>query len=150
GYMSDSETGPAVRGFVENETTQDGGSGSGRIVAASFSRFVSLAAFLIVGFMIGILTVDSGRAQNDGSSQAQAKKPRRFDATIADNSQRMLEEGKNTFRFDTFGDETFWGDTLKLHQALEGSGLGGVGAGVNPKTALDLGLKVDVDALPKP
>jgi hypothetical protein len=30
----------------------------------------------------------------------------------------MLAEGKQTFRFDTFGDEAFWGDTLKLHEAV--------------------------------
>ena len=37
---------------------------------------------------------------------------------------------------------------LKLHQAIEGAGLGGVGPGVSPKTALAIGLKIDVDALP--
>ena len=65
------------------------------------------------------------------------------------NALRMLEEGRETFRFDTFGDEAFWGDTLKLHQAIAGSKLGGVGGGVSPKTALAVGLKVDMDALPK-
>src|SRR5882757_8800650 len=50
---------------------------------------------------------------------------------------------------DTFGDEDFWGGTLRLHQAIEGSAHGGVGAGVSPKTALAVGLKVDVDALPQ-
>ena len=37
---------------------------------------------------------------------------------IQKNALRMLEEGKHTFRFDTFGDEAFWGDTLKLHQVM--------------------------------
>src|SRR5262249_48943097 len=60
-----------------------------------------------------------------------------------------LAAGRHTFRFDTFGDEAFWGDTLKLHQAIEGSRFGGVGGGVSPKTALAVGLKVDVDALPR-
>src|SRR5512139_833183 len=68
---------------------------------------------------------------------------------IHTNALRMLEDGRQTFRFDTFGDEAFWGDTLKLHQAIAGSKLGGVGDGVSPKTALAVGLKVDVDALPK-
>jgi hypothetical protein len=61
----------------------------------------------------------------------------------------MLRQGQETFRFDTFGDEAFWGDTLKLHQAIEGAKLGGVGPGLSPAAALGLGLKVDVDALPK-
>jgi hypothetical protein len=61
----------------------------------------------------------------------------------------MIEEGRQTFRFATFGDEGFWGDTLHLHQALAGAKLGGVGPGVPPAQALALGLKVDVDALPR-
>jgi hypothetical protein len=60
-----------------------------------------------------------------------------------------LAAGRDTFRFDTFGDEAWWGGTLRLHEAIEGSRFGGVGAGVSPKTALAVGLKVDVDALPQ-
>src|SRR5436853_4714113 len=52
------------------------------------------------------------------------------------------------FRSDTFGDEAYWTDKLKLHQAIQGSKFGGVGPGVSPKTALAVGLKVDMDALP--
>ena len=73
-----------------------------------------------------------------------------FDRVIRDHSRDMLDEGRETFRFDTFGDEAFWGDTLKLHQAIAGAALGGVGAGVSPRTALEVGLKVDSDALPAP
>jgi len=60
----------------------------------------------------------------------------------------MLEEGQRIFRFDTFGDEAFWGGTLKLHRAIEGQRFGGVGPGVSPATALAVGLKVDAEALP--
>jgi hypothetical protein len=67
----------------------------------------------------------------------------------ADNALQLVTAGRGIFRFDTFGDQAFWGDTLKLHQAIEGAVLGGVGAGVSPKTALTVGLKVDVDALPR-
>lgn len=61
---------------------------------------------------------------------------------------QMVAQGRQTFRFDTFGDEAFWGDQLHLHQAIEGQALGGIGRGVSPATALAVGLKVDVDALP--
>src|SRR6266540_2730628 len=71
------------------------------------------------------------------------------DDRIRDNASRMITEGRRTFRFDTFGDEAFWGDTLQLHKAIEGANLGGVGPGISPQVALDLGLKVDVDALPE-
>ncbi|HEY3039456.1 MAG TPA: hypothetical protein VGJ66_12015 [Pyrinomonadaceae bacterium] len=71
-----------------------------------------------------------------------------FDKQIDDNVVQMVSQGRQTFRFDTFGDEAFWGDMLKLHQAIEGTQFGGVGPGLSPSAALALGLKVDVDALP--
>jgi len=61
----------------------------------------------------------------------------------------LFRQGKQVFRFDTFGDEAFWGGSLQLHRAIEGESLGGVGPGVSPKTALAVGLKVDVKALPE-
>jgi hypothetical protein len=70
------------------------------------------------------------------------------DATIARHAQMMMDEGRKTFRHDTFGSEAFWGDTLQLHKAIAGEKNGGVGPGVSPKTALSVGLKVDADMLP--
>jgi hypothetical protein len=60
----------------------------------------------------------------------------------------LLRQGKQVFRFDTFGDQAFWGDALQLHKAIEGSANGGIGPGVSPKTALAVGLKVDATAIP--
>ncbi len=60
-----------------------------------------------------------------------------------------LRLGQRTFRYDTFGDEAFWGDTLQLHKAIAGQKLGGVGPGLSPKAALGVGLKVDSEALPE-
>jgi hypothetical protein len=70
------------------------------------------------------------------------------DAENAHHAQTMLEEGRKTFRYDTFGSEAFWGDALQLHKAIAGEKNGGIGPGVSPKTALSVGLKVDADALP--
>jgi hypothetical protein len=78
---------------------------------------------------------------------AHAASPEGFDAEIARYAQTMLDEGRKTFRYDTFGSEAFWGDALQLHKAIAGEKNGGVGPGVSPKTALSVGLKVDVDAL---
>ncbi len=64
-------------------------------------------------------------------------------------AKQLLRDGKQTFRFDTFGSEEFWGGQLKLHRAIEGEKLGGAGAGISPKKALELGLKVDMEAVPK-
>jgi hypothetical protein len=57
------------------------------------------------------------------------------DGTL-DNTRRMVEEGRRTFRSDTFGSEAFWGDALQLHRAIAGDKHGGVGGGVSPKAAL--------------
>jgi hypothetical protein len=76
---------------------------------------------------------------------AGGRDPDRVNRTAA---QRLFEQGKEVFRFDTFGDEAFWGDALQLHRAIEGEKLGGIGPGVSPKTALAVGLKVDSQALP--
>ncbi|HUE72886.1 MAG TPA: hypothetical protein VMP01_18520 [Pirellulaceae bacterium] len=48
--------------------------------------------------------------------------------------------GKEIFRFDTFGDEQLWTDQLRLHEVIESS--------IDPQTALAVGLKVDAEALP--
>lgn len=63
-------------------------------------------------------------------------------------SPTLVEEGKNIFRFDSFGDEDFWSGQLHLHKAIAGAANGGFGVGVSPKTALAVGLKVDAAALP--
>jgi hypothetical protein len=75
--------------------------------------------------------------------------PVAFDETIDRNSRTMLAEGRKIFRYDTFGSEAFWGDKVRLHEAILGQTLGGVGTGVSPKLALQLGLKVDSTALPQ-
>jgi hypothetical protein len=72
------------------------------------------------------------------------------DKRIHENGEDAVERGRQVFRFDTFGDEDFWGGTLHLHQAIEGAKFGGVGPGVSPATALAVGLKVDSDAIPAP
>src|SRR6476646_1337553 len=52
----------------------------------------------------------------------------------------VIEQGKAIFRFDTFGDETQWTDTLRMHEVIR--------TAVDPTTALSVGLKVDAEALP--
>ena len=54
--------------------------------------------------------------------------------------QALVAQGKQIFRFDTFGDETQWTDKLRLHEVIR--------TAVDPTTALSVGLKVDAEALP--
>jgi hypothetical protein len=84
------------------------------------------------------------------ATRADKKPDAPFDVVVGRNAERLLEQGRGTFRFDTFGSEAFWGGALQLHRAILGSALGGVGPGVSPTTALLVGLKVDVDAIPEP
>ena len=106
--------------------------------------FVCLTALSIAGYRgVG---ANGPQAARDGNDQAESRDG--FDGVVRQNVRQLVKDGKQTFRFDTFGDEAFWGDTLRLHQAIEGANLGGVGPGVSPSTALAVGLKVDVDALP--
>src|SRR3954470_9768094 len=67
---------------------------------------------------------------------------------IEAHAQRLIDEGRKTFRYDTFGSEAFWGAT-RLHDAIAGEKNGGAGPGVSPNLALKLGLKVDLAAVPK-
>lgn len=79
----------------------------------------------------------------------QIRKEKRAKQDVFANATDKITRGQQVFRFDTFGDQAFWGDTLGLHQAIAGASHGGIGPGVSPRTALAVGLKIDVDALPK-
>jgi hypothetical protein len=58
---------------------------------------------------------------------------------VADPNDLLIQQGQHIFRYDTFGDEQLWTDVLKMHDVVKT---------VSPATALAVGLKVDVDALP--
>lgn len=106
-------------------------------------KLTTLAAMLTIG--LGYLG-SQGIAQRTDDRTRRSEQP--FDLQISENAKQMMEQGKQIFRYDTFGDEAYWTDKLKLHHAIQGSKFGGVGPGVSPKTALSVGLKVDMDALP--
>ena len=99
------------------------------------AALVPLLAAARVGF--------EDRERPDASAEDTENQARR-------SAETTLEEGRRIFRYETFGDEAYWGDTLQLHRAIAGEKFGGVGGGVSPRTALSVGLKVDVDALPPP
>jgi mono/diheme cytochrome c family protein len=52
----------------------------------------------------------------------------------------VQNDGQAIFRFDAFGDEQLWTDTLRIHEVIESS--------ISPVAALGVGLKVDANALP--
>jgi hypothetical protein len=119
-----------------------GEEGGGKLIR--LIKILGLAATLTIG--LGYLA-DRSSAQRS-ATRTPGQKEQGFDRQIGENARQMMEQGKQIFRYDTFGDEVYWTDKLKLQQAIQGTKFGGVGPGVSPKTALAVGLKVDMDALP--
>jgi hypothetical protein len=104
---------------------------------------VALGRLLLLLAAAGVLFELSGSSSAGEQPQAASgNQPVQAQAT------QLVDQGRQIFRFDTFGDEQFWGDSLKLHRAVAGAANGGVGPGLSPRAALGIGLKVDVDALP--
>jgi hypothetical protein len=89
----------------------------------------AIALIFALLLAVGLLTLPTGSTAVDTTS----------DDAVGRNASEMLTQGRQIFRYDTFGDEVFWGETLKLHEAV---------AQLSPNDALGLGLKVDTDALP--
>jgi hypothetical protein len=103
--------------------------------------FIAAAAALVLYLAVVVVA-----GTVDAVSSSGAKAPR---ATAASPSSRLVAQGRRIFRFDTFGDQAFWGRALELHRAIAGSKNGGVGPGLSPKAALSVGLKVDATRVPK-
>lgn len=116
------------------------------------SLFALLPLAVVLTLLVAFRSDTAANAQSPASPNDVVAGSRgsggEFDRSITMSSHRTLDEGRQIFRYDTFGDEAFWGDTLRLHEAIAGSANGGVGPGVSPRTALAVGLKVDADALP--
>jgi hypothetical protein len=93
----------------------------------------SLGIFLLVPALFLLLAAFAGFTAKIDAKSA----PLRADAD--ENAKRLIEQGRQIFRFDTFGDEAFWTDQLGMQQSV---------SGLSPQTALALGLKVDAEALP--
>lgn len=101
-------------------------------------RIHSALALALVGIEVAIIVLHT-------SGVWQVKADDDNNHATAANAAQLVSQGRTIFRSDTFGDQAFWGDTLRLHKAIEGAALGGVGSGLSPAAALSAGLKVDVD-----
>ena len=108
-------------------------------------RLAAAASAIGVSAIALAMLAGAGESTDDDRERSLSKNDRQISA----HARRLVEEGRQIFRFDTFGSEAFFGDALGLHKAIAGEKNGGVGAGVSPKTALAVGLKVDLDALPE-
>jgi len=104
------------------------------VLAASITSFLALALGA-AGCRDASAEAVVASAAIHAAAPADRGKP---DAVVRD-AAAMVHEGRRIFRFDTFGDEAFWTGVLRLNEPL---------SQVSPRTALAVGLKVDVDALP--
>ena len=95
---------------------------------------VALLAMTALCVVLAALALAPATQQSPGQQS-----PSDFLGNAHEHAQQLVSQGQQIFRFDTFGDETFWGDQLGLQQVV---------ASISPRQALDLGLKVDVEALP--
>jgi len=94
-------------------------------------RLAALSVLVAACIVLAAMAENRGKNEKNDSRFA-------FLGNTQDNARRMLDSGKQIFRFDTFGDQAFWGDQLHLHEAVNG---------LTPRNALALGLKVDAEAL---
>lgn len=94
---------------------------------------ISCRAFVALALAVATALTACGGGSDGPSSDAQAK-------TAQADAQALAEQGKAIFRDDTFGNEAFWTDALKMNEVIAQS--------VSPQTALSVGLKVDAQALP--
>jgi mono/diheme cytochrome c family protein len=101
----------------------------------------------VISLMMLLQCESPQKAKRDSVDESGS--PNTWNTSINENANEMLEKGKAVFRYETFGDEVFWTDKLQLHRAIADEKAGGIGKGLTPKAALDAGLKVDLDVLPK-
>jgi hypothetical protein len=96
------------------------------------SRFTAVGILLTVVLVLATIAVPSAKTANKAATS-------QFLGSAEDNAKQLIDQGRHIFRFDTFGDEAFWGGQLHLQQSINN---------LTPRTALALGLKVDAQALP--
>ena len=91
----------------------------------------------LIGAVATVLILAMIYSTSEFASAPQAQTAAAVSASTRGNSPR---EGRAIFRFDTFGDEQLWTDVLRMQEVIPT---------VDPTTALGVGLKVDVEALPR-
>jgi hypothetical protein len=109
---------------------------------------ITLVVVLLAALAASCAKTLTKGVRTDPAVKAQAFPKGDFDDQVARNAERLMREGKEIFRYDSFGSEAFWGDKLQLHRAVLREKKGGVGTGLPARQALQLGLKVDSRKVP--
>ena len=99
----------------------------------------------VIALAVVIFTVSLAAAMSDvvpttfAQTAAASSRMQKARDAVPNHHRGLVHLGRKIFRFDTFGDEQLWTDVLRMHEVLPG---------ISPVTALGVGLKVDVEALP--
>jgi len=101
---------------------------------------------LLISTLILCLVLIQCRSDDSGSELTSLIIPPPIELSL---DPSKVTEGKEDFRYNTYGDEALWTDVLKLDKATLGEANGGFGPGLSPNTALSVGLKVDAEVLPQ-
>ncbi len=99
-----------------------------RLIGAASTVFALVLSYVVSGFGQSTIAQQLGRRPGVEVDRQQQE-----------DGESRHRDGQAIFRFDTFGDEQLWTDVLRMHEPI---------ATLDPATALAVGLKVDVDALP--
>jgi mono/diheme cytochrome c family protein len=104
----------------------------------------------VAALVLALLSLSGCKTPGRAQAPQPGLAPGRVETTdpIEANFYKLLEDGRVVFRYETFGSEAYWGDQLQLHRAIAGEKYGGIGEGLTPRKALQLGLKVDFEAVP--
>lgn len=94
-----------------------------------------VALLVVLASSAAVITLATAHADSDKDKNNKSV----LSVSPEASARQLIDAGRNTFRFDTFGDEAFWTGQLQIQQSVNG---------LPPSTALQLGLKVDADALP--
>ena len=97
------------------------------------------SSYAIPAVMTLVIAV-AGCGGGDSDNNDNLEGPKTSEAPVVHQTGNATA-GQAVFRFETFGNERFWTDAMRLQQGI-------VAAGVTPVDALRLGLSVDIDALP--
>jgi cytochrome c2 len=108
-----------------------------RMIALTFLRG-AIPVLLCSTAALVFLSAGDGRAQ---SSSPIAASPSAASIPFNKGVGRAIA-GREVFRFETFGNESFWTDAMRMPKGI-------LDAKVTPIQALKAGLMIDIDAIPK-
>ena len=100
-----------------------------KLALRGYGRWAIALAFSAAGALVAMTLTGLGSTPTASARPGGAV----VQASSSTNTTTLMRQGKQTFRFDTFGDEAFFGQTLELQRAIAGAANGGVGPGVSPK-----------------